>query len=54
MALAASRKIRGVDNGDRARVIDSDWTKDSLKIRVLSGSQRGLEGWLFYGFCEVH
>lgn len=53
MALAANRKIRGVENGDRARVIDSDWTKDSLKIRVLNGSQRGLEGWVFYGLCVV-
>lgn len=51
-ALAAGGKFVIVGEEPRARVIDSDRTSDAIKVRVLGGPKRGLEGWVPFMLCE--
>lgn len=51
MALLASGKVTPIEGGGRARVLEADWTKDALKVRMTSGRFLGREGWLYEGMC---
>lgn len=52
VALLASGKITPIEGGGKARVIDSDWTKSALKVRITSGRFLGREGWVSEGMCK--
>ena len=50
-ALVRAGRITGIPENVTARVLDSDWTKDALKVCILSGPALGRELWIFHGFC---
>jgi hypothetical protein len=51
-ALVRAGKITTVTVPTAARVLDSDWTKDSLKVRLLAGPSLGVERWVHYLLCS--
>jgi len=51
-ALIQGGHVIVIQESVRGRVLDSDWTKDALKIRVLGGSSGGRELWVHHALCR--